>query len=78
MARPKRSRAKRQLSDAEVGDRLIKLMADVGAHPAFIYAFKKTGVYICEENEALLSMEDLLAFERAVDEYYRAVEGPVQ
>jgi hypothetical protein len=26
-------------------------MADVGADPAVVYAFRKSGVYVCEENE---------------------------
>jgi hypothetical protein len=50
MAWPKRNRAERQQSAEELREILVEAMAKVGADPAFIYAFKKTGVYLCEEN----------------------------
>ena len=53
-------------------------MADVGADPALLYAFQKTGVYVCEENERQLPKESLKAFERAVDEYFAALKRPPQ
>jgi len=40
--------------------------------------FQKTGVYVCDENEKQLPKESLKAFDGAVDEYFAAVEGPVQ
>ncbi len=51
-------------------------MAAVGGDPAPIYAFQKTGVYVCEENERRLSQSQLAAWNGAVDEYYRALAGP--
>ena len=65
-------------SDAEVRTILVSAMADVGADPALIYAFQKTGVYVCEENEHRLSGSQLAAWNGAVDEYYRTLAGPRQ
>lgn len=56
----------------------MNAMAEVGADPALVYAFKKTGVYMCEENEKRLSNDSLRAFHAAVDEYYAALAGPTQ
>ena len=53
-------------------------MADVGADPALIYAFQRTGVYVCEENERRLSRSQLAAWNGAVDEYYKTLAGPRQ
>jgi hypothetical protein len=64
-----------QPSDAEVRTILVSAMADVGADPALIYAFQKTGVYVCEENESRLSRSQLAAWNGAVDEYYRTLAG---
>ncbi len=47
----------------------MNAMAEVGADPALVYAFQKTGVYVCEENEKSLSEDSLRAFNAAVDEY---------
>jgi hypothetical protein len=65
-------------SDAEVRTILVSAMADVGADPALIYAFQKTGVDVCEENERRLSRSQLAAWNGAVDEYYRTLAGPRQ
>jgi hypothetical protein len=53
-------------------------MAEVGADPALVYAFRKTGVYVCQENEKDLSQSALRAFEAALDEYYAALRRPTQ
>jgi len=74
----KRRKANPEPSDTEVREILAQAMADVGADPALVYAFHKTGVYICDENEKQLPKESLKAFDGAVDEYFAAVEGPVQ
>ena len=47
------------MSDAEVRSILVNAMAEVGADPAFVYAFRKTGVYVCPENENRLSQSAL-------------------
>jgi hypothetical protein len=57
---------------------LVSAMADVGADPALIYAFQKTGVYVCEENEHRLSRSQSAVWNDAVDEYYRTLAGPRQ
>ena len=53
-------------------------MAEVGADPALVYAFQKTGVYVCEENEQRLPKSSLQAFDGAVDEYFAALKRPPQ
>jgi hypothetical protein len=65
-------------TDAEVRDILVHAMADVGADPALVYAFQKTGVYVCDENEKRLPKEKLKAFDGAVDEYLAAIKRPPQ
>ena len=66
-------------SDAEARGILVQAMADVGANPALVYAFQKTGVYVCEENEHSLPGESLRAFDGAVEECVAALdEHPVQ
>ena len=50
------------LTDAQVQDILVQSMADAGYDPAFVYAFRKTGVYVCEENESSLPKSSLQAF----------------
>ena len=76
--RKKRAALKPNLSDAEVRDILVHAMADVAADPAFVYAFQKTGVYICDENEKRLPAKSLKAFDAAVDEYFAAMKRPSQ
>jgi hypothetical protein len=76
--RPTSRKPKQDLSDAEVRDILVHAMADVGADPALVYAFQKTGVYICDENEKRLPKKSLKAFDGAVDEYLAALKRPVQ
>jgi len=53
-------------------------MADVGADPALVYAFHKTGIYLCDENEALLSKTKLKSFGAAVDEDFVGLKNRVQ
>jgi carbamate kinase len=68
---------RKEPSDAEVREILTQAMADVG-DPALVYAFHKTGIYVCEENEKTLPKEKLESFNAAVDEYHAAIAGPVQ
>ena len=76
---PKKGRKqKTDLSDAEVRAILVQAMADVGADPALVYAFQRTGVYVCEENEGKLPKQSLKAFDGAVDEYFAALKRPSQ
>jgi hypothetical protein len=59
-------------TDEEVRAILVRAMAAVGADPALIYAFQKTGVYVCDDNEHTLPTSSLKAFDGAVDEYFAA------
>ena len=74
----KRDQPKPDMNDAEVRNILVNAMAEVGADPAFVYAFRKTGIYLCPENEKRLSQSSLRAFDAAVDEYYAALARPIQ
>ncbi len=66
------------LSDPEAHAVLVQAMADVGADPALVYAFRKTGVYVCEENERRLPKSKLAAFDAAVEEYRLKLNGEIQ
>jgi transcriptional/translational regulatory protein YebC/TACO1 len=66
------------LTDSEVRTILVHAMADLGADPALVYAFQKTGVYICDENEKRLPKASLKAFDGAVDEYFAALNRQPQ
>ncbi len=76
--RQKQRKRNPEPSDSEVRDILVRAMADVGADPAVIYAFQKTGVYICDENVKRLPKASLKAFDSAVDEYFTALERSPQ
>ena len=69
----KADKRRADLTDCEVRAILVHAMADVGADPALVYAFRKTGVYICDENEKRLPTASLKAFDGAVDEYLAAL-----
>ena len=73
-----RDQPKPDVNDAELRSFLVNAMAEVGADPAFVYAFRKTGVYLCPENEKRVSESSLRAFDAAVDEYYAALTRPIQ
>lgn len=74
----KRHQPKPDTSDAKVRAILVTAMAEVGADPTLIYAFRKTGAYVCEENDKQLSGDSLRAFDAAIDEYYAALARPIQ
>jgi hypothetical protein len=74
----RRGKRRSEPSDAEVTAILVSAMAEVGADPALIYAFQKTGVYVCEENERRLSKRKLAAWRSAIDQYHDALLLPRQ
>jgi hypothetical protein len=76
--RHERRERKADLSDAEVREILVHAMADAGADSALVYAFHKTGAYVCEENEKRLPKSSLQALDAAVDEYFSALKLRVQ
>jgi hypothetical protein len=48
---------------------MVQAMEQAGLHPAFVYAFEKTGLIVTEENQNLLSEKDLAEWEAAIQEY---------
>jgi hypothetical protein len=79
MAMPRRtSKSGADLTNDQVQAILVQSMADAGYDPAFVYAFRKTGVYVCDENENRLPESSLKAFDAAVDEYLASIGGPAQ
>lgn len=78
MAKAKKQQRGADLTDAEVRAILVHSMADADADPALVYAFQKTGMFICEENEKQLPDSSLKAFDGAVDEYRAALKRPRQ
>jgi hypothetical protein len=48
---------------------MVQAMKEAGLHPAFVYAFEKTGLIVTEENQHLLSENDLAEWEAAIQEY---------
>lgn len=53
----------------KITDNLASLMGEAGLDPAYVYAFRKTGMFLTESNVELFSDEDLQEFQEAVDEY---------
>ena len=78
MAKRQEQKRGTNLTDSEVRAILVRAMAEVGADPALVYAFQKTGVYICDNNEKRLPKAALKAFDGAVDEYFAALHRPPQ
>jgi len=56
-------------TDEEVRAILVQSMVEVEVDPAIIYAFHKTGVYVCDENEDRIPAERLAAWSAAIEEY---------
>ena len=48
---------------------MVQAMKQAGLHPAIIYAFEKTGLIVTEQNQHLLSENDLAEWEAAIQEY---------
>lgn len=59
-------------NDTEVWSAMVRAMEDFGAHPARVYAFQKTGIYVCDENRKRLQKGTVKAFEAAIAEYQAA------
>ena len=54
---------------------IVEAMATAGIDPALIYAFKKTGRIVTATNKQLLSEQEMVEWEDAIDEYHRKVES---
>jgi len=57
---------------------IVDEMARAGVDPAFIYAFGKTGVFAVEGRTDKLKPGQLEAWDAAIAEYDRLLEGPRQ
>ncbi len=50
---------------------MVEEMKGAGLDPAFIYAFEKTGLLVTQQNQHLISDEDLAEWDAALEEYER-------
>ena len=57
-----------------VRDEVVRGMAAVGVDPAIIYAFRKTGLIVTEDNLGQLQPEDVAEWMAAMDEYHEQIE----
>jgi hypothetical protein len=62
-------------SEEEVKERLIGYMEKAHIHPEFIYAFKKTGLLITQENIKKVPDVDIEEWKEAINEYFRILEA---
>ena len=58
------------LSEDDLKKQMIDDFQKVGIRPVLIYAFKKTGLMVTEQNNRLIPDVDLAAWNAAVEEYY--------
>ena len=61
-----------------VTDQMVEAMSAAGVRPELIYAFRKTGRIVTEDNWHLLNQADRKEWADAVNEYFTRVEGAVQ
>ena len=61
-------------SDDEYDEMVTKAMEQAGVAPAVIYAFRKTGRIITEENAKFVPAAALEAWQHAIDEYAALME----
>jgi hypothetical protein len=54
---------------------IVQGMKQAGVHPAFIYAFEKTGLMVTEANLHLISDKDRVEWNAAIEEYYDKHNG---
>jgi SEC-C motif len=54
---------------------MVQAMQAAGLDPAFIYAFEKTGLLVSEQNQHLISDQDLAQWQAALDEYQAKQDG---
>ena len=65
--------------DADKGEALvIQAMGQAEIDPAYIYAYRKTGLLLTTENRDLLSKEDLAEWQSAIQEYRDKIESNIQ
>jgi hypothetical protein len=57
---------------------MVQAMKAANLDPAFIYAFEKTGLLVTEQNQHLLSDQDLAEWQAAIDEYQAKRGGTIE
>jgi hypothetical protein len=57
------------MSAKEIENVMLETMERAGTHPAFVYAFKKTGRIVGDSNRHLLSEEELKEWDDAIQEF---------
>ena len=57
------------LDQERINAQLTQAMASAGLDPCLIYAFRRTGLIVTEDNLGLLSQEDLAEWNAAIEEY---------
>jgi len=55
-----------------------KAMSEAGIRPEIIYAYRKTGLIVTQENYGKLPADALAEWEAAVKEYFEMVKGRTQ
>ena len=53
-------------------EQMVEAMRNAGIDEGYIYAYRKTGLLITEENVNLMTPKELEAFEEAIREYERS------
>ena len=65
----------RQIDPERFDAEVTRAMAEVRIDPAFIYAYRRTGLIVSAENYALLPEKDRLEWESALAEYRAKGKG---
>lgn len=65
----------RQMIDEVLDQTLLEAMHQANIHPAFIYAYQKTGRLVSRENQRYLTKAELAEWQRAIAEWYEAHPG---
>lgn len=55
---------------------MVEEMKAAGIDPAIIYAFEKTGRLVTEDNQHLLSDDDIVEWDEAIEEYEARIQTP--
>jgi hypothetical protein len=63
--------SKKRMRNAEIDSVVLGAMERAGTRPEIIYAYKKTGRVVTEENSKQLSKEDLDEWNAAIAEYFQ-------
>ena len=67
-----------ELAGDRVDSEIVDAMVKAGIEPEKIYAYRKTGLIVTEQNWGLLSKEQQQEWEAAIAEYGERLSGEVQ